>query len=181
MTGNPYRDPTFVRADSMTFLELVDSALHLLSKRSRAVVDLRFGLRDHEPRSVREVARALGMTPRQVRRIEAAALSMLRRTAYSQRLREYAAEEPSSRALRDLQSRLVRVHVHEGPDPCKTSTEWLACERHGWARRQDSEDPVCPECPCVIRENDGPGRPQKYCSDACRQAAFRRRRNAASG
>ncbi len=43
-----------------------------------------------------------------------------------------------------------------------------------WADRDDPTE--CETCATPISRDDF-GRPRKYCSDACRQAAYRRRRN----
>jgi hypothetical protein len=50
------------------------------------------------------------------------------------------------------------------------------CERHGWFRT--SPRPTCSNCPCPLPAN-WTGRPSTYCSPACRQAAYRHRKNAA--
>jgi hypothetical protein len=35
----------------------------------------------------------------------------------------------------------------------------------------------CGRCGAALGERDGAGRPRRYCSDACRQAAYRERRD----
>ena len=52
--------------------------LEVLSERSRFILELRFGLIDHRPRTLEEVARELGITRERVRQIEKQALRKLK-------------------------------------------------------------------------------------------------------
>lgn len=52
------------------------------------------------------------------------------------------------------------------------------CDHHGWTEPLGL--PNCPECPCELPPPTNPeledlGRPRSYCSNACRQRAYRRR------
>ena len=61
--------------------DLVRQLLRQLTPRERAVVTLRFGLRDGCARPLSQVARDLGLSKGRVRQIEARALARLRRAA----------------------------------------------------------------------------------------------------
>ncbi|WP_157122206.1 hypothetical protein [Nocardia violaceofusca] len=59
--------------------------------------------------------------------------------------------------------------------------ELVWCDHHGWTDRLGG--PVCQGCPCETRvdpldriRQSSLGRPSKYCCNACRQRAYRRRR-----
>ena len=60
-----------------------------LGDRERAVVRMRYGLVDGEPRTLEEVGRAFGVTRERVRQIEAKSLSKLRHPHLSDQLRDY--------------------------------------------------------------------------------------------
>ncbi len=65
--------------------DLLDS----LSPRERGVLELRFGLRDGQSRTLEEVGRIFGVTRERVRQIEAKALRKLRHPKSSRKLRDY--------------------------------------------------------------------------------------------
>jgi RNA polymerase primary sigma factor len=65
--------------------EVLDS----LGDRERAVVRMRYGLIDGEPRTLEEVGRAFGVTRERVRQIEAKSLAKLRHPHLSEQLRDY--------------------------------------------------------------------------------------------
>jgi RNA polymerase primary sigma factor len=67
------------RAGHQLLLERVESALALLTSRERAVIELRFGLKDGRVRSWRMVGEELGLTTERARQIEARGLERLRR------------------------------------------------------------------------------------------------------
>jgi RNA polymerase primary sigma factor len=69
--------------------EHVESVLEQLGERERAVVRLRYGLADGEPRTLEEVGRAFGVTRERVRQIEAKSLAKLRHPRLSSQLRDY--------------------------------------------------------------------------------------------
>ena len=68
--------------------EDVQRALNALPARERQVIELRYGLRGHEPLTLEEVGRAFGVTRERIRQIETATLRKLKRLPESQRLRQ---------------------------------------------------------------------------------------------
>jgi RNA polymerase primary sigma factor len=68
----------------------VQRALDALPRRERQVIELRYGLRGHEPLTLEEVGRAFGITRERVRQIESNTLRKLKRLPEAQRLREHA-------------------------------------------------------------------------------------------
>ena len=56
----------------------VEAALETLSPRQRRVIQLRFGLSDDQPRTIEEVAKRMGVSREEVRRLERGALAQLR-------------------------------------------------------------------------------------------------------
>jgi RNA polymerase primary sigma factor len=68
----------------------VQRALNALPERERQVIELRFGLRGHEPLTLEEVGEAFGVTRERVRQIETNTLRKLKQLPEAQRLRELA-------------------------------------------------------------------------------------------
>ncbi len=68
----------------------VQRALDALPERERQVIELRYGLRGHEPLTLEEVGRAFGVTRERIRQIETSTLRKLKRSPEAQRLRERA-------------------------------------------------------------------------------------------
>jgi RNA polymerase primary sigma factor len=64
----------------------IDEVLHTLSPRDREVIELRFGLRDGQPRSLEEVSKVFGITRERIRQIEARGLLKLRQPERKERL-----------------------------------------------------------------------------------------------
>jgi RNA polymerase primary sigma factor len=67
----------------------VAAVLGHLGEREQAVVRMRYGLVDGEPRTLEEVGRAFGVTRERVRQIEAKSLAKLRHPHLSAQLRDY--------------------------------------------------------------------------------------------
>jgi len=63
--------------------------LETLSHRERKVLELRFGLRGEEPRTLEEVGQRFGVTRERIRQIEAKTLTKLKSYRDSRKLREY--------------------------------------------------------------------------------------------
>jgi RNA polymerase primary sigma factor len=70
--------------------EDIQRALDSLPERERQVIELRYGLRGHEPLTLEEVGRAFGVTRERVRQIENNTLKKLKQLPEAQRLRELA-------------------------------------------------------------------------------------------
>jgi RNA polymerase primary sigma factor len=68
--------------------EDVQRVLDALPERERQVIELRYGLRGHEPLTLEEVGRAFGVTRERVRQIETSTLKKLKQLPEAQRLRE---------------------------------------------------------------------------------------------
>ncbi|MGH2994164.1 MAG: sigma-70 family RNA polymerase sigma factor [Solirubrobacterales bacterium] len=66
----------------------IQRALDALPERERQVIELRFGLRGHEPLTLEEVGRAFGVTRERIRQIETNTLKKLKQLPEAQRLRE---------------------------------------------------------------------------------------------
>ncbi len=73
-------------ADHHLLRERIAEVLRSLTPREREVIELRFGLRDGQPRTLDEVARCYGITRERIRQIEARGLVKLRQPNRSQRL-----------------------------------------------------------------------------------------------
>ncbi|OWK34683.1 RNA polymerase sigma factor RpoD/SigA [Fimbriiglobus ruber] len=76
--------------DARLLRERINEVLRSLAPREREVIELRFGLRDGQPRTLDEVAKQYGITRERIRQIEARGLLKLRQPTRSQRLEEFA-------------------------------------------------------------------------------------------
>jgi RNA polymerase primary sigma factor len=72
--------------DQHLLKERVAEVLRSLAPREREVIEMRFGLRDGQPRTLDEVAKTYGITRERIRQIEARGLLKLRQPTRSQRL-----------------------------------------------------------------------------------------------
>jgi len=81
------------KVDQNLLKERITEVLRSLAPREREVIELRFGLRDGQPRTLDEVARCYGITRERIRQIEARGLLKLRQPLRSQRLAEFADAE----------------------------------------------------------------------------------------
>jgi hypothetical protein len=130
------------------------SVLDSLTEREAAVITLRFGINTGQPTTLDEVARIRGVTRDYVRQIETLAMSKLRHPMRSDRLR-----------VTDGEANLGFVDALFGQlDP--SGDDLVRCSH--CQKRQFNP------------QNGGStgGRTRKYCSDKCRQAAYRARRKA---
>ena len=69
--------------------EQLNEVLRTLTDREAAVVKMRFGLVDGQPRTLDEIGREFGLTRERIRQIESKTLSKLRHPSRSQSLRDY--------------------------------------------------------------------------------------------
>jgi RNA polymerase primary sigma factor len=81
------------QVDQHLLRERIAEVLRSLTPREREVIELRFGLKDGQPRTLEEVARAYGITRERIRQIEARGLLKLRQPLRSRRLAEFAETE----------------------------------------------------------------------------------------
>ncbi len=72
--------------DQHLLRERIAEVLRSLTPREREVIELRFGLKDGQPRTLDEVAKTYGITRERIRQIEARGLIKLRQPGRSQRL-----------------------------------------------------------------------------------------------
>ncbi|MFN4258840.1 MAG: RNA polymerase sigma factor RpoD/SigA [Gemmataceae bacterium] len=79
--------------DQHLLQERIAEVLRSLAPREREVIELRFGLKDGQPRTLDEVAKLYGITRERIRQIEARGLLKLRQPLRSQRLAEFAETE----------------------------------------------------------------------------------------
>ena len=121
------------------------------------MITLRFGIIDGQPKTHGQIARLRGITPERVRRIESKTMSKLRHPSRSEVL-----------AVRDDYG------------------SWVGFIDALFGRHEPSNDDLvlCPQCVkrwFNPRSGVAGGRVRKYCSDVCRQAAYRARRKDRSG
>ncbi len=83
-----------IAVDQHLLRERIGEVLRSLTPREREVIELRFGLKDGQPRTLEEVARTYGITRERIRQIEARGLLKLRQPLRSRRLAEFAEAEP---------------------------------------------------------------------------------------
>jgi len=91
--GDFIEDETIPAPDDATSQQLlreqIRGMLDALSERERAVLEMRYGLRDGKPHTLEEVGKAFGVTRERVRQIEAKALRKLRHPGRSRKLRDF--------------------------------------------------------------------------------------------
>lgn len=143
--------------------EQINLVLDTLSEREAGVISMRYGLLDEEPKTLHEIALVYGVTRERIAQIERKAMEKLKHASRSAVLDGYLDGDGLAAVYRHLGSLADRGLVR--------------CPRHGWV---DKPSAPCLGCPCSVGGwNQDLGRPRRYCSDACRQAAYRRRRAAA--
>jgi RNA polymerase primary sigma factor len=76
-TGLPDTDELLLRE---SFSRALGDALSELPERERRVLELRFGLTDDQPKTLREIGEVMGLSRERVRQIESRALNKLRRS-----------------------------------------------------------------------------------------------------
>jgi RNA polymerase primary sigma factor len=89
--------------DTHLLRERIEEVLRSLTTREREVIELRFGLRDGQPKTLDEVAKTYGITRERIRQIEARGLIKLRHPARSQRLVSFT--EPELPPLQEQRSK----------------------------------------------------------------------------
>jgi RNA polymerase primary sigma factor len=76
-------------ASSQLLKEQLHTILDSLSDRERAVLEMRFGLKNGEAHTLEEVGRAFGVTRERVRQIESKALRKLRHPGHRRKLKDF--------------------------------------------------------------------------------------------
>ena len=93
MLGDFIEDETVPGPVDATSSQLLKEQLHdileSLSERERAVLEMRFGLKDGEAHTLEEVGKAFGVTRERVRQIESKALRKLRHPGHRRKLRDF--------------------------------------------------------------------------------------------
>jgi len=93
MLGDFIEDETVLGPVDATSNQLLKEQLHVilnsLSERERAVLEMRFGLKDGESHTLEEVGQAFGVTRERVRQIESKALRKLRHPGHRRKLRDF--------------------------------------------------------------------------------------------
>lgn len=118
---------------------------------------------------VSEIARSASTTVGVVSQELGTALSHLRHPSRAWPMRDYF-DEDFELLCSLIESSILRDE--EG------GADWIWCESHSrWNSRP--RRPACPQCPCELLQ-PARGRKPKYCSDACRQQAFREDRRRTS-
>jgi len=79
--------------DAMLLKERIGEVLRSLTPREREVIELRFGLKDGQPRTLDEVAQSYGITRERIRQIESRSLSKLRQPVRRSRLAGFTERE----------------------------------------------------------------------------------------
>jgi len=79
--------------DATLLKERIVEVLKSLTPREREVIELRFGLKDGNPRTLDEVAQCYGITRERIRQIESRSLSKLRQPIRSSRLAGFTEKE----------------------------------------------------------------------------------------
>jgi RNA polymerase primary sigma factor len=91
--GDFIRDETMPEPDDAASRQLLReqmrTILNSLNHRERQVLEMRFGLKDGQSRTLEEVGQAFGVTRERIRQIEAKALRKLRHPLRSRKLRDY--------------------------------------------------------------------------------------------
>ena len=77
------------RASFKLLQEQLETVLHTLSEREKQMIEMRFGLKDGQPRTLEDVGKTFGVTRERIRQIESKTLSKLRHPSRSQKLRDY--------------------------------------------------------------------------------------------
>jgi len=93
MLGDFIEDESMPGPADVTSNQLLKEQLHAilssLGERERAVLEMRFGLKDGESHTLEEVGQAFGVTRERVRQIESKALRKLRHPGYRRKLRDF--------------------------------------------------------------------------------------------
>ena len=155
-SGSP-SDPTPRRVLGLDGRDRLYSVLDTLSEREAGVMALRFGLTDGKPRTFDEIASIYGMSRGSAQRI---CESVIRKM-------QHPLSSSSALEVWDMGDRVDTV------DTPSYASSLAAAIQISWCSQ-------CQEVPLLTHDEISKGgRPRKYCSARCRQAAYRARRAAA--
>jgi cytochrome c553 len=149
-------DPTArpaLRIDGTDVIRILRDIVDTLSQSEAGVVTMRLGLNDGEPKTLDEIGKAYGVTRERIKQIEQRAMFKLR-----QALSDSPLTVTEGGTVLDIVD--VRRAAVDASTPPKTLVWCANCHE----RRFDQRSGV-----------PTGGRPRKYCSDKCRQAAYRAR------
>ena len=157
--GRPSRNGSRVpdSAVAALLLEQLNAVFDTLSERQAGIICQTFGITDGQRRSDSEIGQLYSISPERVKDLRATAMRSLRHPSRTQILRDYMDDLEDLRAI--LEDRDHRTAIGSP----------VRCPNHGWTLPIGN---VCPKCPCYI-EMPLKGRRRLYCSNACRQAAYR--------
>jgi hypothetical protein len=172
-----HRDPTYSRAYGEEGLVRLVSALKMLEAREMGVILWRYGIKDGEPKTWSEIGEIYGLSGERIRVIENKAISKLRHPSKRASVEDFVDDWPHlPEAMR------LKVLAELGQTIQPTAVPPVRyCERHGtWS---DAVAPglvrvtldTCENCPCVLPPQRT-GRRRRFCSNDCRQDAYRARR-----
>lgn len=148
-------DPTPRRVLGFEGRAILYAVLDTLAEREAGVMALRFGLTDGQPKSWDDIAHLYGITSNMVKVIERKVLSKLRDQRRSGAL-----------GVWDRGLRVDSVNTPSYASSLAAAIPVVPCSQ-------------CQEVPLIIHDEISKGgRPRKYCSARCRQAAYRARRTA---
>lgn len=163
----PNADPTSLPATRIED-ERIFQVLDTLSEREANMVAMRFGLDDGRPKTLDEISKIFGARRAHVHRLVLRALEKLRQPDLKAIFAEY-----------DAEGRFYgTVDVRRRPALKETDEQLGIIRCPSCDRRFHPRTPVLgPRTDPDLRN----GRPRKYCSNKCRQAAYRARRAAPKG
>ena len=155
-----HRDPAADRAITTMLVEQfaqnLAAAIDSLDFESAALIVGAF-----KGQSLSVVADQIGISRRRAAEKLSKGMSKLRHPMRSMPLRDVFDMDDGFGALRRIESSALRDDHH-----------LVHCDRHGWVEQTSTS--TCRQCSCPVPVGV-PGRPRQYCSDACRQQAYRHR------
>lgn len=163
-------DPTSHRGTPPEALDQLLTALSTLSPRDAGLIKLRWGLEDGEPKTLDEIGLTYGVTRARVRQLIDAAIRKLQDPTLLEALRPFTSDD-FARVPAATREQKLGIHT--------TEEQLVYCSKHrGWfapeeARRNSRR--TCDNCQCLVPAQSN-GRRRRYCSSACRQEAYRKRR-----
>lgn len=170
-SGRYFRDPISDSTERTAATEGLYNALNTLSELHASVISLMFGLVDGEPRTTEDIAEVHGLTVTEIRQIQSKAMSTLR-TRCGGMLLDYLDVKGAAPIWR-LTDRQLRTQFQTYITQRKA--EFYQAQQEAYGQHRDRLG-QCLQCNAVFSKSDN-GRPRKYCSPKCKQAAYRHRRN----